>query len=502
MKVFSTDKIKNIDEYTIKHEPISSLDLMERASATLFDEFRKLYYSDKKVKVFVGSGNNGGDALVLARMLSSYGTEVTVYLLSSKLSNDAKVNLDRYKMVQGAVVKQLRHGKKLPELSPGDVIVDGILGSGISRPAEGFFATVIQHINDSGCEVFAIDIPSGLFGEDNRNNTPDTIIKAKYTVTFQFPKLSFFFSENVKYVGQWKVTDIGLHTDVIKDTYTPYHYINTENIKNILRKRDNFSHKGNFGHALLLAGSYGKMGAAVLAAKAVLRSGAGLLTAHVPHCGYTVMQTAVPEAMTTIDRSDFLLSEYPREMETYNAVGVGPGIGLKPNTKEMLNNLLLEYDQPMVLDADALNILGEEKEWLKLLPENSILTPHPKEFERIAGKVQSPYERHLLQLEFAKKYNVVVVVKGAFTSVATPDGICCINSTGNPGMATAGSGDVLTGIILGLLSQGYEPYEAAVLGVWLHGRAGDLYEEDFSGESLIASSIVDYLGKAFAQLKR
>ncbi len=501
MKVFSTDKIKSIDEFTIKNEPISSLDLMERASATLFEEFRKLYQSGKTVKIFVGPGNNGGDALALARMLLQFGSEVTVFLMSSKLSKDSKINLERLKMIKGAEVKQLSTSKKLPFIDVSDIVVDGILGSGISRPAEGFYATVIQHINQSGAKVFAIDIPSGLFGEDNRTNDPNTIIRAKHTVSFQFPKLSFFFSENVKYVGEWKITDIGLHPKIIDELQTPYHYITTQNIQNIIRSREDFSHKGNYGHALLLAGSYGKMGAAILAAKASLRSGLGLLTTHIPHCGYPIMQTAVPEAMATIDRSDFLLSEFPKDIQNYTTIGIGPGIGLKPNTKEMFNNLLLEYNKPMVIDADAINILGEEKEWLNLIPENSILTPHPKEFERIAGKVSSPYERHLVQLEFSKNYNVILVVKGAYTSITTPEGICCINSTGNPGMATAGSGDVLTGIILGLLSQGYSPDEAAILGVWLHGRAGDLYAKDYAEESLIASSIVDYLGKAFALLK-
>ena len=496
MKVFSTNKIKTIDDYTIRHEPISSIDLMERASNKLFEEFKRYFSTQKSVKIFVGPGNNGGDALVLARLLHAANYDVSVNLLSSKLSKDAKVNLDRLQILNGIVIKWLKIDKQLPKLSASDVVVDGILGSGISRSVEGFYAQVIQHINKSKCSVFSIDIPSGLFGEDNRQNDPETIIKATFTITFQFPKLSFFFAENAKSVGRWKIVDIGLHLSGIEELSTPYYFIDKANIQNLLRSREDFSHKGNYGHALLLAGSYGKMGASVLAAKAALHSGLGLLTVQVPHCGYSILQTSVPEAMTTIDRAEYLISEYP-DLNQFNAVGVGPGVGQKANTKEMLYNLLMEYKKPLVLDADALNILSEEKQWLNLLPENSILTPHPKEFERLTTSTNSSYERHLLQIDFAKKYNAVLVLKGAYTSITNADGICCFNSTGNAGMATAGSGDVLTGIITGLLAQKYEPTEAAILGVWLHGRAGDLYAKCNSVESLTASSIIDFIGKAY-----
>lgn len=497
MKIFKTQQIKSIDNYTIKHEPISSIDLMERASATLFDIFHQKFTANKKkILIFVGPGNNGGDALVLARMLLVQDYTVQVFLLSQKLSVDGTINLQRFNKLYDSEVTVLEENKSLPIIHVDDVIVDGILGSGITREVDGFYAKVIQHLNQANATVFSIDIPSGLRGEENPKNDGKAIIKATITVSFQFPKLAFFFPDSAKYVGKWIITDIGLHPLAIKKESTPYHFISTEAIRDILQIRQPFSHKGNFGHALLLAGSYGKMGASILSAKAALKSGLGLLTVHVPHVGYSILQTSVPEAMVSIDRSEYLITEFPK-IEQYNAVGIGPGIGTKTNTKEMLYNLLLECKQPMVIDADAINVLGEEKEWLNLIPENSILTPHPKEFERITQKVGSGYDRHLLQMEFAQKYKVVVVLKGAYTSVATPDGICCFNSTGNPGMATAGSGDVLTGIILGLLSQSYSPVEAAVLGVWLHGKAGDLCLKKDSFESLIASNIIEKMGKAY-----
>jgi NAD(P)H-hydrate epimerase len=337
-------------------------------------------------------------------------------------------------------------------------------------------------------------------GENNTGNIPENIIQADFTLTFQFPKISFFFAENEKYVGDWEVLPIRLHPEGIEQTLTNFFLTEGEDVQQIIQKRSRFGHKGTYGHALLIAGSYGKMGAAVLASKACLRSGAGLLTTHVPHLGYSIIQTAVPEAMASIDQHDSFFTEFPG-LEQFTAVGVGPGINQKTNTKRALNELLEKSKVPLVIDADALNILAENKTWLEKLPENSILTPHPGEFKRLAGESETSYERLQKQISFSEKYKVIVVLKGAFTTVSTPGGKVYFNSSGNPGMATAGSGDVLTGIILGLLAQGISPENAAIAGVYLHGLAGDLAAQQNSEFALVAGDIIDYLRKAFITLK-
>ncbi len=324
-------------------------------------------------------------------------------------------------------------------------------------------------------------------------------MQADFTLTFQFPKMSFFFAENEKYTGKWEVLPIGLHQQGIAETDSNLNYIEKDEIQQIIHKRSRFGHKGTYGHALLIAGSFGKMGAAVLASKACLRAGVGLLTTHVPHFGYQILQTAVPEAMASVDQHDSIFTEFP-DLSQFSAVGVGPGIDQKTNTKRALNELLEKSKLPLVIDADALNILAENKSWLEKLPENSILTPHPGEFKRLVGESENSYIRIQKQIDFSKNYKVVVVLKGAFTSVSTPEGKLYFNSTGNPGMATAGSGDVLTGIILGLLAQGISPENAALAGVYIHGLAGDLAVLKKSEYSLVAGDIVKFLGKAFLSL--
>ena len=496
MKVFASKQIKDIDAYTIKHEPIASLELMERAAVELTDWIACNYYYALPFKIFIGPGNNGGDGLVVARLLCWMNIPVEVLLCSEKRSTDAEENLKKLREQDKAVIKVLNDISKFPDIPADAIIVDGLFGSGLTRPLEGLPAEIVKKINQSGCEVLAIDIPSGLFGEDNSNNNRDAIIKATHTLSFQFPKLSFFFPENESFVGEWHVLDIGLHPEAIKKTETPYHYLTKDNIRPNLEKRKKFSHKGNFGHALLISGSYGKMGAAILAAKACLKTGAGLVTCHIPKKGYNIMQTKVPEAMVSIDPSDTLFSETP-PVDNYDVIGIGPGIGTDDITQKAFKKLLDTNNKPLVIDADGLNILSKNKKWLNMLPEGSILTPHPKEFERLAGETSGHYSRLQLQKDFSKKYNIYVVLKNAHTSITCPDGRCYFNATGNPGMATAGSGDVLTGIILALAGQYREPEKAALTGVYLHGLAGDLAEKKYGQEALIASDIIKNTGKAF-----
>jgi NAD(P)H-hydrate epimerase len=500
MKIFSAAQVRKIDALTIKNEPIPSIDLMERAAMRLAGWYVRHYHTDRKLVVFAGPGNNGGDALAMARMMADRQYRVECYLLSfGKLSEDCDINLQRLK--EQALVELYEIGEKdpLPELMKADVVVDGIFGSGLSRKVSGLPARVIKHINAHAHTVIAIDIPSGLFGEDNSDNDYNTVIRADYTISFQFPFLSFFFDLHESHVGIWRVHDIKLHPRAIEEMECDYRTLEREKIRSVLPDRSKFAHKGTFGHALMISGSYGMMGAALLSGESCLRSGAGLVSLHVPRFGYDIVQTGFPEAIVSLDQSDILFSE-PPDLAPFTAIGIGPGLGCKPNSAKGLKMLLERAKVPLVIDADGLNILSENPGWYELLPEGTILTPHPKEFDRMAGVSRDSYERHLKQREYAKQYKVVVVLKGAYTGIAAPDGRYWFNTTGNPGMATGGSGDVLTGLITGLLAQGMSPLDAALAGVYLHGLAGDLAAEASSEEALIAGDMILYLGEAFREM--
>lgn len=502
MKLFSTRQIAELDRYTISHEPVADIDLMERAAMQVTEWLAARYPHRKKMIFFAGPGNNGGDALAVARLMAGWGFMCELYLYDAGkgLKGSPAINLQRLKAQGNTVLKVLTGIEDFPSTSPDDLIIDGLFGSGLSRPLEGLPAQIVQKINSLPNEVVAIDIPSGLMGEDNSGNMNGSIIQADITLTFEFPKLSFLFPENENYTGKWEVLPIGLHPEGMKSVESDYSLTLSEDIRGMMVPRAKFSHKGNFGHALLIAGSYGKTGAAVLASKACLRAGAGLLTTHVPHYSYPVMQTAVPEAMVSIDAHEFMFTEFP-DLAPFNAIGSGPGIGMKPNTRKALYELITKARVPLVLDADALNILAENPEWMQFLPEQTILTPHPGEFRRLAGEASGSWERVQLQRKLAATLKVIIVLKGAYTSVALPDGRVCFNSTGNPGMATAGSGDTLTGIILGLLACRMKPEQAAVAGVYLHGLAGDLAAKVKSEPALVAGDIIEFLGQAFIALE-
>jgi NAD(P)H-hydrate epimerase len=502
MKIFRSDQIKQIDEITIREEPVASIDLMERAAGQLLRWYTSKYARSQKILIFAGPGNNGGDGLALARLLENnrYKTEVYYIDFTDKTSDDWKQNLDRLKTETSVPVNYLKSGDQFPFVTDEDIIVDAIFGSGLTRRVEGLAGEIIKLLNQSEAEIISIDIPSGLFGEDNSQNDPDTIVSADYTLSFQFPKLSFMFPENARFLGEWIILPIGLSSRAIRNAITPYKYLEKEDIVPLLKRRRKFDHKGTFGHGLLYAGSSGRMGAAVLGANAALRTGIGLLSCHVPSSGTLVLQIAIPEAMTVIDSNENHISS-TGDLTHYSAVAFGPGVGTAPESQITLHNLLMICKKPLVIDADGLNILSINKDWLSILPEGTILTPHPKEFERIAGSSENSYHRLNKQISFSKTYKCFIVLKGANTSITTPDGRVCFNSTGNPGMATAGSGDSLTGILLSLLAQGYTPENAAVIGVYLHGLAGDLAAGEISFESIIASDIIKCLPKAFKTLK-
>lgn len=502
MKILDVDQIRALDQATIEKEPIAPINLMERAALTFVDWFAERFPVTTSVKVFCGLGNNGGDGLAIARLLleREYPTEVCVVRYAPRESDDFMHNHRRLKLIT-ETIRYIEAGQDIPALRHNEVVIDAILGSGLSRPADGIVQQVIEQINRSPATVVSVDIASGLY-TDKPNAPNDVIVEPDYTVTFQLPKLAFMLPNNGRYVGDWQFVDIRLHKRFIDQAATPYYYTQAQDARLLLKKRNRYANKGTFGHALLLVGSYGKIGAAVLAAKACLRSGVGLLTVQVPQCGYTILQTAVPEAMCLSDSHQHVLTsnletatekaERP-DPASYATVGIGPGIGKAPETLDMLKKLLKGLKKPIVVDADALNLLAENRDLLKKLPPDSILTPHPKEFERLTKKWDNDYQKLDMLRQFAQTYKVVVVLKGAHTAVATPGGDVHFNSTGNPGLSTGGTGDVLTGVLTALLAQGYDPIEAAVLGVFAHGLAGDRVAEQRGQTGMIASDVIEAL---------
>ena len=506
MKILSTEQIRLADNYTIENEPILSVNLMERAGKTCFNWIIKNFNNDFSFKIFVGQGNNGGDGLVIARLLSgqNYKLEVFIMKLNENYSDDFLINLERLKQEKKVQINVIEKKNHFPKINENDIIIDALFGSGLSRYLKDFPADLVYFINEHQNICIAIDIPSGLFSENNEltiYKEKPAIIQANYTLTFQFPKLCFFFPETEKYIGKYFVFSIGLHQKFIKNILTKIFFVEKGYFfkKNILRKK--FAHKGNFGHAFLVAGSYGKIGANILASKACMRTGVGLLTSHVPQSAYIILQISVPEAMISVDNHHEFLTEIPN-LENYNAIGIGCGIGQNIKTKIALENLLktLKNDKKkfLVLDADAINLIGKHRDLLNDIPLNTIFTPHLKEFERLIGiKAKNDFERQKLQIDFAKKYHVYLVLKGANTTIACPNGDCFFNTTGNSGMATAGSGDVLTGIILSLLAQNYTPKEASIFGVYLHGLAGDFAKKKYGEQALIASDIIENIGNAY-----
>lgn len=499
MKILSAQQIREADHYTIQQEPIASEALMERAAMVFADWFAENFSHKHPVKIFCGIGNNGGDGLAVARLLHhlKYQVEVFVVRYSPTPSKDFLFNEKRMKKLL-VKITDIHAGDKFPVIKPNEIIIDGLWGSGLNRPIEGYASDLIQHLNISPAIKVAIDIPSGLFADTKSDSVK---FNAHYTLTFELPKLAFFFAENQNTVGEWEVKSIGLHPVYLQAAKTDNYFLTRDFIGQLIRPRKKFDHKGTYGHALIISGSYGKMGAAILCAESCLRAGAGLVTAYIPKCGYEILQSSFPEAMALTDKQKDYLSAVP-DLSPYKAIGVGPGIGTKAATAKALLQLIKKSSVPLVLDADALNLFSENKKLLKQLPANSILTPHPKEFERLFGKSKNEFERHQLQKDVAKKYKVIIVLKGAYTAIASPDGNIHFNSTGNTGMATAGAGDVLTGIITGLLSQGYSPLNSALLGVYLHGLAGDIAAEQLSQPALIASDITNHLGAAFKSLSQ
>ena len=500
MKILSAEQLYLTDQATIANLGISSVDLMENAARKCFDWIIQKY-TDKHLTFHIccGVGNNGGDGLVLSRLLAKEGYQVKTFMVcfSEKRSSDFLINLKRLGQ-KDQVFEEIRAGDSFPEFTEKDVIIDAIFGIGLKRPIEGFVGDFIVHMNDSGASTIAIDLPSGLFSEKPVGSS-EHIVKASYTLTFQTPKLAFLLPENDQFVGEWIVLDIGLDQEFIRGLDCKKIFFDFELVQPKIRKRSKFSHKGTFGHSLIIGGSFGKIGAMVLASKSALKSGSGLTTAYIPKCGYNSLQTAVPEAMVEVD--DEKLIQFFNIKTKASAIGIGPGLGRNPKTRKGFVEFLLQCEAPLVIDADGLNMISEYDDLLSIIPKGSILTPHPKEFERLSGSWKNDYEKLKKQLNLANSLGVVVVLKGAYTTIAH-QGTLYFNGSGNPGLATAGSGDVLTGIITAFRAQGYNPLDAALLGVYLHGLSADIaVNGNESVESMTAMDIIDYLGAAFKEVQ-
>jgi len=497
MKIFSAAQVKQWDEYTINNEPITSIDLMERAATASCNWLIGKNFGKYRFCIFCGKGNNGGDGLAMAWILIGHKCLVTVYILEfgKTGSHDFQTNLEKLHTVS-TDIHFIQSADFFPVLNKEDIIIDAIFGSGLNKPPEGLAAELVTHINKARLPVISIDLPTGLYAD--KSSAGNTAIKATHTLSFQNYKLAFLLPENEEYCGNIHLLNIGLHKQFEADEPADHELVEEALIKSIYKPRSQFAHKGNFGHAALICGSQGMLGAAILSAQACLRSGVGKLTSYIPKCGYMVMQATVPEAMAVVAGEDHILTA--TGIEKFEAVGIGPGIGLHDTHTNLLAGIFEKTTAPLVIDADALNSIAMAKELLHSIPGGSVITPHPKEFERLFGKAANDAERLQLALERSKALNIYIVLKGHYSFISTPQGKGYFNSTGNAGMATAGSGDVLTGIITGLLAQAYSPLHAVLLGTYLHGVAGDIAAVKYSPEAMIAGDIVTCLGDAFKQI--
>ena len=502
MKIFTTENIRKIDRYTIDDEGVSSQELIHRVAEGVVGEIISRWSPSKPTMVFAGAGNNGADALIVAKLLIEAGFNTHVVLINVKgdsLSRDCRLAGEELMSLGNVSMTEIVHTAHIPPLTADHLVVDGLFGTGLHNPLEGGYMAMARYINESGATVLSIDVPSGMFGDWNTRVLARNVVHADYTVAVQFPRLAFFLSDNADLVGKWKVVDIGLSRRAIEETPTKYFYIEKDDVKRVLKVRPDFCSKADFGHALLISGCYGMMGAAVLAARGALRAGVGKLSVHSARCGFNVLQTAVPEALFSPDRNDIVISDMTPRF-SYTAIGVGPGIGTNDATKGALETLIKTIKRPMVLDADALNIIARNPSLIDHITPGSILTPHAGEFDRIFGSQASAEVRLLKALEVAHKYKLIIVLKGHYSATVRPDGKVFFNSTGSAAMATGGSGDVLTGIITSLLAQGYKSEAAATAGVYIHGLAGDIAARSEGDYGTTAADIAASVGKAIKEI--
>lgn len=502
MKIFGNDTLRAIDKLTIENEGVTSLELIERAAEAITNEIMLRWRPNKKVSVFAGPGNNGADALVVSRMLIEQGFTPEIYLFNigrKHLNSECAQCRDCLIEMGYTNIIEVVDNFRLPELDPDQLVIDGLFGSGLKNSLMGGFITLVRYINESQATIVSIDVPSGLHGDWNPSPVNRDIIHANLTLTIQLPRLAFLFKENAELVGEWKILDIGLSADAIRNAPTDFYFVEKSDIRQVIRRRDSFASKADCGSGLIIAGSYGMMGAAVLCAKGALRSGAGKITVHSPRCGYSVMQSSVPEVLFDADSHDIVLKDIVPS-RNYNAIAVGPGIGVNEATVTTLEEFLKRSQSPVILDADALNCIAKRPALLNYIPTDSILTPHAAEFDRIFGVHKNDECRLQKAIEMARKYGVIIVLKGRYTAIVRRDGRVYFNSSGNAALATAGSGDVLTGLMLGFMAQGYAPEIASLISVYVHGVAGELASEEHGIHGVTAGDVAQNVGRAIKQI--
>jgi hydroxyethylthiazole kinase-like uncharacterized protein yjeF len=471
LPLLTSAQIHEADAYTIAHEPIASIVLMERASKAFVGWFVN-HFPEKKqaISVYCGTGNNGGDGLAIARMLDDHqykNLDVKIARFSDKATDDFNANLKRIRQTR-VHLSELGKGEAMPE-EFGEVIIDALLGSGLNKPLSGDYKRLVDYLNNLKRTVVAVDVPTGLFTDGEI--PPDAVVlKANLVITFQAPKISFLLPESGPYIKCWEAVNIGIDEKFIQSLNSPYQAVEEKDIRKMLKPRHRFSNKGTYGHALIVAGQPETMGAALLCASACVYSGAGLTTACVPQSGLTALNSYMPEIMAVV-RRDIEIPEI--EWDKFNTMGIGPGLGKDEYALDLMIHILTHYKKPIVIDADALNLLSAHKELWGLVPENSILTPHMKEFDRLFGEHENWWQRIQTGIKKAKHHQLYILLKNDYTLIITPQGKVYFNTTSNPAMASGGMGDVLTGIITSLLAQHYSPEEACIIGAYIHGKAGD-----------------------------
>ncbi len=493
MKLLSPDQIRQWDNFTIKHEPIASIDLMERAAIACVEWINARGFENRPIKIFCGKGNNGGDGLAIARLLLQQGLHPITYILEfgKPGTDDFQKNLQRLHKLS-TDIHFLQSKEFFPVINKNDLVIDALFGFGLNRPLDALNEELVKHLNQSGATIVSIDMPSGMLVEDACKD--HAVVCAAHTLTFQRLKRCFLMAENADWFGEISILDIGLHKTFPETIDTVFSIISQSLVRSLVQPRKPFSHKGNYGHALLLAGNKGKVGAAILAAKACLRSGVGVLTVNVPKAVSSIMYASLPETMVMAREENIPF------LNAYKSIGIGPGFGVGTNSEKILLHILTHYSNPLLIDADALTILSAHKEWLQNIPPGSILSPHPKEFDRLFGDCANDFERADKAIALSKQFPFTIIVKGHHTLVAA-EGKGWYNVSGNAGLAKAGSGDTLSGILTALLAQQYTSLHAAIIGVHLHGLAADLALNEQTEESLLATDVIDHIGAAFKELR-
>lgn len=506
MNIYTTREIQHIVEANLRLDNLDMDTLVERAAKGIGGEIEKRWKQGVTVYVFAGPYDNGAYALATARHLLERGYRLKVTLFNIEIDPAQEiVKRQRDRLISAGLsldnFVEVNKNFRMPEIAPGSLVLDGIFGSELNRNLEPGYGLLIRHINEKNVKVVSIDVPTGMTGDWNSRTSPNYVIKARLTVALQFPHLAFFLPNMSDNIGEWVAVDMGLKAGSFQSLTQKYLLIGRNEAKRFLSRRRLFTSKDDYGKGMIFAGSFGMMGAAVLAAKGALRSGIGKLTVSTPMCGFPIIQTSVPEALYQYAESQEFFTRI-KPHYSYDAVAVGPGIGTNEATINALDDYLSTVPSPVILDADALNCIALRPLLLNKLPNMSVITPHAKEFDRLFGEQSNGDSRLLKAIEVAKLYNIIIVLKGHYTAVVRPDGMLTFNDSGTPAMATPGSGDVLTGILTSFYAQLKNPVLAAVAAVYVHGRAGEIAEKEQGSYGVLASDIAGCTGKAIEEILR